>query len=64
MLTNSVQSCANINNEKDSADAQRLTRRMSMTDLYTCEVGSVLGDRVFGVDTEHERRCFNAVLTR
>ena len=64
MLTNSVQSCANINNEKDSADAQRLTRRMSMTDLYTCEVGSVLGDRVFGVDTEHERRCFNAVITR
>ncbi len=64
MLTNSVQSCANDNNEKDSADAERMDRRMSMTGLYTREVGSVLGDRVCGVDTEHERRCFNAVITR
>ena len=64
MLTNSVQSCANINNEKDSADAQRLTLSMSMKDLYNCVVGSVLGDRVCGVDTEHERRCFNAVIAR
>jgi hypothetical protein len=64
MLTNSLHSCANDNHEKDSADAERMNRRMSMTDLYTCEVGSALGDRVCGVDTEHERRCFNAVITR
>jgi len=35
-----------------------------MTDLYTCEVGSVLGDGVRGVDTERERPCFNAVIMR
>ena len=64
MLTNSVQSCANDNKGKGSADAQRMNRRMSMADLYTCEVGSVQGNRVYGVDTEHERRCFNAVITR
>lgn len=64
MLTNSVQSCANDHDEKDSADAERMNRRMSMTDLYTCEVGSVLGDGVRGVDTERERPCFNAVIMR
>ena len=61
MLANSVQSCANDNHEKDSADAERMNRRMSMTDLYTCEVGS---DGVRGVDTKRERLCPNAVITR